>query len=99
MAQSLLAGLNLEETQQELLTQMTYLLLGIFEKMPRLDGNDRLIVNPSESTAPVAISSGTVTTVSTVSNITNVGGKDAANIAYATANIGCAHIYNNIIVS
>lgn len=96
MAQSLLAGLNLEETQQELLTQMTYLLLGIFEKMPRLDSNDRLIVNPSESTAPVAISSGTV---STVSNITNVGGRDATNIAYATANIGCAHIYNNIIVS
>lgn len=93
MAQSLLAGLNLEETQQELLTQMTYLLLGIFEKMPRLDSNDRLIVNPSESTAPVTISSGTV------SNITNVGGRDATNIAYATANIGCAHIYNNIIVS
>lgn len=93
MAQSLLAGLNLEETQQELLTQMTYLLVGILEKMPRLDGNDRLIVNPSESTSPITISSGTV------SNITALGGKDSANIAYATANIGCAHIYNNIIVS
>ncbi len=101
-AQSILGGINQEATQQELLAQATLLLAAILEKMPRLDGNDRLVVNPSESTAPVTVSSGTVTTVTTVATVgnqTSIGGRDAAHVAYAMANAGAMHIYNNIQVS
>lgn len=100
MATSILAGLNEEATQQELLGGVLVLLSAMLEKMPRVDVNDRLLVNPSESTSPVTVSSGTVTTVTTVgtvSNQTNVGGRDASHMAYAAANAGSMHIYNNLI--
>ena len=100
-----LGELNLEATQQEMLGGTLMLLSAILEKMPRVDANDRLLVNPSESTSPVTISSGTVTTVTTVASVTalanqtNIGGRDASNMAYAAANAGALHIYDKIIVS
>ena len=103
MATSILAGLNEEATQQELLGGVLVLLSSILEKMPRVDGADRLLVSHSESNPAVTVSSGTVTTVTTVttvgtvSNQTNIGGRDASNMAYAAANAGSMHIYNNLI--
>ena len=100
MATSILGGINQEVTQQELLTQATMLLAAIFEKLPRTDANDRMVCNLSDQgNVSTTIASGTVSTVSTVSNQTNIGGRDASHVAYAMANIGTAHIYNQIIVS
>ena len=100
---SLLAGLNQEASQQELLAQTTLLLAAILDRLPRLDGNDRAIVNTSDQgNVTVALATAqtlaTVTTLSTMSNQTNIGGRDASHMAVATANMGVAHIYNNIIV-
>ena len=90
------ADLATEDTTQTLL----YLLSAILEKMPRVDNADRLVITSVEAGAQaVTVSSGTVTTVTTVGNQTNLGGRDATNIPQAVANMGTAHIYNNIIVS
>ncbi len=92
--------LSLEATQQELLGGALMLLSAILEKMPRVDVNDRLMVNPSESTSPVTVASGTVTTVTTLAtltNQTNIGGRDASHVAYALANAGSVNIYNNLV--
>lgn len=80
------------------------MLSAILENMPRTDANARAIVNTSDQgNVTVAIAAtqtlATVTTVGTVSNQTNIGGRDASHAAYALANMGTAHIYNNIIVS
>jgi hypothetical protein len=106
--ESILGGISKESTQEELLGGVIFLLSEMLEKMPRVDSNDRLLVNPSESTSPVTISSGTVTTVSTVSSVTaitaltnqtNIGGRDASHVTFALSNIGTAHIFNNILVT
>ena len=106
-ATSILGGISQEATQQELLTQATLLLAAILEKLPRTDANDRAIVNTSDQgNVTVALAASqtlatvtTVSTVTTVGNQTNIGGRDASHAAYALANMGTAHIYNNIIVS
>ena len=103
-ATSILGGISQEATQQELLAHATILLAAILESMPRTDANARAIVNTSDQgNVTVAIAAAqtlaAVTTVATVSNQTNIGGRDASNTAYALANMGTAHIYNNIIVS
>lgn len=103
-ATSILGGISQEATQQELLAHATILLAAILESMPRTDANARAIVNTSDQgnvTVALAASQtlATVSTVSTVSNQTNIGGRDASHAAYALANMGTAHIYNNIIVS
>jgi hypothetical protein len=104
-ATSLLGGINQEASQQELLAQATFLLYSILEKMPRVDTADRLVVNPSESTSPVTISSGTVTTVSTVTSVTQVA--SVVNFGSASrpgdclplhmGNAGAMHVYNNLV--
>ncbi len=77
------------------------MLSAILENMPRTDANARAIVNTSDQgNVTVAIAaSQTLNAVTTVGNQTNIGGRDASNTAYALANMGTAHIYNNIIVS
>lgn len=105
-ATSILGGISQEATQQELLAHATLLLAAILESMPRTDANARAIVNTSDQgNVTVAIAAAqtlatvtTVNTVTTVGNQTNIGGRDASNTAYALANMGTAHIYNNIIV-
>lgn len=102
-ATSILGGINQEATQEELLGHMTLLLAAILEKLPRTDAADRLFVSHAESNPTVAIAAtqtlATVTTVSTVANQTNLGGRDASHAAYALANMGTSHIYNNVLVS
>lgn len=106
-ATSILGGISQEATQQELLAHATLLLTAILENMPRTDANARAVVNTSDQgNVTVALAASqtlatvtTVSTVSTVSNQTNIGGRDASHAAYALANMGTAHIYNNIIVS
>ena len=96
-ATSILGGISQEATQQELLAHATLLLAAILENMPRTDANARAIVNTSEQgITTVAIAAAQTLAVS---NQTNIGGRDASNTAYALANMGTAHIYNNIIVS
>lgn len=80
--------------------ELIYLLNQILEKMPRVDGADRLMVSHAESNPTVAIASAqTVATVTTVGAVTNIGGRDAAHTAFALANMGALHIYNNIQVT
>lgn len=106
-ATSILGGISQEATQQELLAHATILLAAILESMPRTDANARAIVNTSDQgNVTVAFASGqslstvsNVTTVHTVNNQANIGGRDASHAVYALANMGTAHIYNNIIVS
>ena len=100
-ATSILGGIGQEATQQELLAHATLLLAAILESMPRTDANARAIVNTSDQgNVTVALAaSQTLATVTTVGNQTNIGGRDASHAAYALANMGTAHIYNNILVS
>ena len=100
-ATSILGGISQEATQQELLAHATLLLAAILENMPRTDANARAIVNTSDQgNVTVALAtSQTLNAVTTVGNQTNIGGRDASNTSYALANMGTAHIYNNIIVS
>lgn len=105
-ATSILGGISQEATQEELLGHMTLLLAAILEKLPRTDAADRLFVSHAESNPTVSIAAtqtlATVTTVgsvTTVGNQTNLGGRDASHAAYALANMGTAHIYNNVLVS
>lgn len=76
---------------------MQYMLTSILEKMPRVDAADRLMVSHAESSPTVALSSNQ--TLQTLATMTNIGGRDAAHTAYALANAGALHIYDNIRVS
>lgn len=76
--------------------EIIYLLVAILEKMPRVDSADRMIIG-NETTQTVSLASNQ--TVATLTDQTNVGGRSAANMAFAASNAGCMHIYNNITVS
>lgn len=80
---------NLSET-------ILYYISSTLEKMPRLDASDRIIINGSEITQVVTISSGTVTTLS---DQTNIGGRPASNMAVAISNSGAQYLYDNILVT
>lgn len=98
-ATSVLAGISSEATQIEVLSTVAMLLVEMLDRMPRTDGNKRVLTAGNEVTSAVTISSGTVTTCSTLTNQVNIGGRDASIIPHAVANIGTINIYNNIIVS
>lgn len=96
--QNLFGDLNLEATQQEMLAQMTLLLAAILDKLPRVDVNDRMMVNVETGTLP------TLTTASDLTRLNNMGttgitSKPADAIPMHIANAGTMHIYNNIQVS
>lgn len=102
--QNLLGELSLEASQQELLAQATYYLAAILDKLPRLDNNDRAIVNTADQgNVTVALASAqtltTLTTCGTLTNQTSLGGRDMSHAQMMQANAGCMHIYNNILVS
>ncbi len=95
------AGLSQEDTNQA----VVQLLAAILDRLPRVDGNDRLIVNASEvavGSTPITGSLSAVTTVSDVTRI-NAFGSTQARIAdmipIHIANAGAAHIYDNIKVT
>lgn len=85
------------------------LLMDILEKMPRVDVNDRLIVNTGDQgNVTVALATNqTLTTVTTVSAVTAVqtlgtsstAVRDTSATPAHIANMGAMHLYNNIIVS
>lgn len=97
-AESILGGISQEATQQELLAQATLLLAAILEKMPRVDVADRLLVNPSEATGPVTVSSGDLTRLNNMGT-SGVTSRPADAIPMHNANAGAMHIYDNIKVS
>lgn len=91
-AESLVSDLNRMPSAFQ--DDLIYLLSAILEKMPRVDAADRLMVSHAESNPTVAFASN-----QTVTGLTNIGGRDAANTAFALANVGALHIYDNIRVS
>lgn len=99
-AESILGGINQEATQQELLAQATLLLLAILEKMPRVDVNDRLIVQHENAIGAIT----TLTTAADLTRLNNMGtsgitSKPADAVPLHLSNAGAMHIYNNILVS
>jgi hypothetical protein len=97
-AESILGNISQEATQAELLGGVVTLLAAMLDKMPRVDANDRLIVNPSESTSPVTVSSGTITTAGVLQNLGTLS-RPADAIPLHLSNAGSMHIYDNIKVS
>ena len=94
------AGMSQEETQQALL----YVLAAMLERMPRIDGNDRLVVNTSDQgSVTVALASNqtlaTVTTVAALTSMQNMGSNNApANLVpLQIANAGVNYIYDRIV--
>jgi hypothetical protein len=94
------AGLSQEETN----LTMLQLLAAILDKLPRVDANDRLLVNASEVAAATAAV--TLASLATVSNLTalntfgsGVTARPADAIPIHIANFGAQHIYNNIVVT
>lgn len=80
---------------------MQYLLGSILEKLPRVDAADRVMVSHAESnpTVNIATNQDIRNVTGAVASITAIGGRDAAHAAYALANAGALHIYDNIRVS
>lgn len=92
--------------QGETLDTLALVMLDILERLPRLDGNKRVMVSHAESNPTVSIAASqtiatvtTVGTVTTMSNQTNIGGRDAAQVVYALSNAGAHSLYEQIIVS
>jgi hypothetical protein len=106
MADSILGNISQEATLSELLGGMVLLLSAILEKLPRTDGNDRLLTNASEVNSTVAIT-GAISSVTTVGAVTAVNAlqtmgalaRPADAIPMHMSNAGAMHIYNNITVS
>ena len=100
MLANLFEGMSTESSLQAILQ----VLIAMHEKMPRLDVNDRMTIN-AESGNGISVSLNsaqtlaTVTNVTTLANMTNLGTTTANGIPYHIANLGAAHIYNNIVVS
>ena len=94
-AESLVSDLNRMPSAFQ--DDLIYLLSAILEKMPRVDAADRLMVSHAESSPTVAFASNQ--DLRTVTGLTNIGGRDAAHTAFALANVGALHIYDNIRVS
>jgi hypothetical protein len=102
-SESILAGMNQEATQLELLGNITILLAAMLERMPRVTGNDQCAVSV-EGTVTTAISANqdlrNITgSLALLSNISNLGGKHVSTAADAIAMTGVTHIYNQITVS
>ena len=82
------------------LDMMLVLLAQIADKLPRVDVNDRVVVNTSDQgTVSVALSgSQTLAVVTSLRNLGTVGVPTDALPSQA-ANAGSLHLYQNIIVS
>lgn len=70
-----------------------YLLAAILDKLPRIDANDRLIVNASEISPASTPVSGTVS-VSTVTSVTAVAGINSIGTNLAVVNAVPMHLAN-----
>ena len=80
-----LAGISLDETLQ----MAVFLLSQIVEKLPRIDGADRVIISQAE-----------VEGITLISSIGSTGrGRPTDFFPVAIPNAGAMHIYNNIVVS
>lgn len=91
MPTSLLAGVSQQSTQEELLGNITTVLVAILEKLPRVDANDRLVTNNSEISSNVdrVIWFGS-----------NAGAQRPADcMPVHAANAGAMHVYNNIVIT
>ena len=88
---TILAVQSLQQEIKDLNENLLYILAAIFEKMPRVSGNDQAAVSIEGGTLP------TVTTVGTVSNMQSMGAKyingDNLNMS------GLQQLYSNIVVS
>ena len=89
------AALSQQETQE----MMLLLLSQILDKLPRMDANDRLMVNMGETTpagvTAVQTGAGSVIGVQTLGSASREAGGIPAHIA----NMGAKHLYDNIKVS
>ena len=85
---TILAVQSLQQEIKDLNENLLYILAAIFEKMPRVTGNDQ---------AAVSIEAGSLPTVATVSNLQSMGAKyingDNLNMS------GLQQLYSNIVVS
>jgi len=98
-ATSVLAGLNEEATQLEVLGNISLLLTAMLANMPRVDTAKRVVIG-NEATQAVTVSSGTVTDVTRVNAFgASATSKPADAIPMHMANAGTMHIYSNITVS
>lgn len=82
------------------LNDIAYLLSVIAEKLPRIDSNDRIVINGSEIASSVTVASGTITTAADVTRLNNIGAMAGFNHAnYVVphiANAGATLIYDQI---
>ena len=92
---------NLNNQLSALNDTMLYFITAMLDKMPRLDANDRMLVNLTDMTNTL----GTVTTVSTVTTVTNMtnlnnfSGGNANFAPYHFSDSAVCRIYNNIQVT
>jgi hypothetical protein len=96
MPDSILAGLNEEATQQQLMDQLTLLLSALLDRAPRIDLNRRQIVRIEAMDGGL-----TLATLTALSQMQNMGSlaRPADAIPMHLSNIGAAHIYDNVKVS
>jgi hypothetical protein len=85
------AGMSQEDTNQTML----YLLSAILEKLPRTDGQDRLLINGSE----VAAAATNINVVSDLNRIHAFGQRAAEAVPLHLANSGALHLYDRIVVT
>ena len=88
---TILAVQSLQQEIKDLNENLLYILAAIFEKMPRVTGNEQVAVN---------IEGGTLTTVATVTTVSNLQSMGAKYINGDNLNMsGLQQLYSNIVVS
>lgn len=84
-----------EPTLNELLTHMTLLLTAILDKLPRTDGNDRVLINGSETLVIATLQNGLLNSVFGLGQAL----RPADAIPTHMSNAGAMHLYDRIEVS
>jgi hypothetical protein len=99
--QTILGGINQEETQLEIkdLTQAIYDLANGLAFLMNVKGVSADLRATIINTVATTISSGTVTTVSTLSNVAGIGGFAPNNQIPALMNMTAQSNINNIIIT
>ncbi len=77
----------------------------LLSKIGRMDSSERFMITVDAGTLPAVTTVGTVTAVTTVGTVTNTtnlnnfSGGNTNHIPRNMAQMGCIHIYNQIIVT
>lgn len=84
-----------DDYDKQLMDTLLYFITSLVEKMPRVDAQDRQVVNIE--TGSVVVSS--LPTLSTLATLQNFSGGNTVAIPQQISQMGALHLYDKIIIS